>query len=107
MEACRYGRWSPARRYHTRLWQWELAHVAPLVQLGHRHAIVGNALRSLSGFLVEGADTRAPYYPIAAELQSRHKADFESYWANELAEEPLLNGAPRRYANRIAAVANA
>lgn len=107
MDACRNGQWAQAISYHKRLWQWELTYVAPLVRLGHRHAIVGKALRLLSGFLVEGDATRAPYYPIAAELQSRLKADFESYWANELAEEPLLNAAPRRSANRIAAVANA
>lgn len=107
MDACRDGRWSDAITYHKRLWQWELAHVAPLVKLGHRHAIVGKALRLLSGFLVEGAATRAPYYPIAAELQPRLKSAFDAYWAEELAEEPLIKAARHEPSCRIAAVADA
>jgi dihydrodipicolinate synthase/N-acetylneuraminate lyase len=107
MDACQNGEWSKAVAYHTRLWQWELAHVVPLVRLGHRHAIVGKALRLLSGFLVEGSATRAPYYPIAAELQAQLKSEFDAYWAEELAEETLFRGGATRAAEKMTAVAEA
>lgn len=95
MDLCLNGQWSQAANYHKKLSQWELEYVAPVVDAGHRHAVVGRALRLLSGFLIEGTDTRAPYYPIAARLQSQLKSDFETFWAGELREEPFLVAKPR------------
>ncbi len=91
MDACMVGRWQEAVACHKKLWLWELQHVAPLERAGHRHGIVSRALGMVSGFLVEGGETRAPYYPISPELLSRLKSDFEMYWVDELRQESFRN----------------
>ncbi len=87
MDACLSGRWTEAATCHKKLWQWELDHVAPLKDAGHRHGIIGRALGALSGFLLEGASPRGPYYPVSSELQKTLISAFDSFWAEELQQE--------------------
>jgi hypothetical protein len=68
----------------VKLWKWERTHIAPLRQAGHRHAIVGKARAALSGFLEDSGRTRAPYYPVDAQLQAVLKRAFDAFWADEV-----------------------
>jgi dihydrodipicolinate synthase/N-acetylneuraminate lyase len=89
MDVCQSGEWDAARAAHVKLMQWELTHIAPLRQAGHLHAIIGRARAALSGFLEDSGGTRAPYYPIAPEMQEQLQRAFNDYWADELAAEAL------------------
>ena len=87
MDACVAEDWSVAVACHKKLIQWEDEHVTPLEGAGHRHGIVGRALGELSGFLVAGCPTRAPYYPIPRQLQAQLQSAFDAFWADEIRQE--------------------
>jgi len=84
VDACTGGDWETAWRMQRKLWKWECTHIAPLRQAGHRHAIVGKARAALSGFLEDSGWTRAPYYPVDAQLQAALKRAFDAFWADEI-----------------------
>ncbi len=87
MDACAAGDWLAAAAYQKKLVRWECEHVTPLLDVGHRHGIIGKSLRALSGFLVEGGSTRAPYSPVSTQLQAQLQSAFDSFWADELRKE--------------------
>ena len=87
MDACLAQDWSAASAYHKKLIQWQCEHVVPLLNAGYRHGIVGRALGELSGFLVAGSDTRAPYQPVSVQLQTQLQSAFDSFWADEIRQE--------------------
>jgi dihydrodipicolinate synthase/N-acetylneuraminate lyase len=89
MDACLAQDWSAASTYHKKLIQWQCEHVAPLLNAGYRHGIVGRALGELSGFLVAGCATRAPYYPVPIQLQTQLQSAFDAFWPDEIRQEYL------------------
>ena len=87
MDACVAEDWCSAVACHKKLIRWEDEHVTPLLDAGHRHGIVGRALGELSGFLVAGCPTRAPYYPIPVQLQAQLQSAFDVFWKDEIRQE--------------------
>jgi dihydrodipicolinate synthase/N-acetylneuraminate lyase len=85
-DACAAKRWDEARTSHLKLLEWELKHIAPLRAAGHLHGIVGRARGALTGFLQHSHSTRAPYYPVSDELQSKLQRVFDEFWAEEVNE---------------------
>ena len=87
MDACMVGDCSVAAASHKKLIQWECEHVAPLLDAGYRHGIIGRALGELTGFLVAGNPTRAPYGPVSTQLQAQLQSAFDTFWADEIRQE--------------------
>lgn len=90
MDACLAQDWSVAAAYHKKLIQWQCEHVTPLLDAGYRHGIVGRSLGALSGFLVEGSSTRAPYGPVSTQLQKELQSVFDLFWVDEIRQEEFV-----------------
>jgi hypothetical protein len=95
MDACLAGDWDFGRRCHQKLMQFELDHITPLRTAGHLHGIISKARASLSGFLEDNGQTRAPYYPVSSEQVAMLQQAFDRVWKEEIERESfnkLLEG---------------
>jgi 4-hydroxy-tetrahydrodipicolinate synthase len=84
VNACLTRDWDTAWQMQVKLLKWERTYIARVRAAGHRHGIVGKTRAALTGFLEDTGYTRAPYYPVEAELQDWLKQAFDQFWGDEI-----------------------
>ncbi len=89
-ELAERGLWKEAMDRQKKLICWESQSTKLLVARGHNHAILGKARASFTGAIIDSGLTRAPYNPADAGLIQQLKSQFQSFWAQEMAEEQNL-----------------
>jgi dihydrodipicolinate synthase/N-acetylneuraminate lyase len=91
VDLCESREWEAAMRMQRKFNLWESTCVEPHVRRGYLHGIIGKARTAASGFLEDDGYTRAPYQPMPAGDVKQLAADFKKWWADELAEEMLID----------------
>lgn len=91
VDLCLAGEWDLASQMQRKFIAWEVECVAPLVQQGYLHGIVGKARCVASRFLEDAGHTRAPYQAVPAAAIEQLSRDFHQWWSSELSEENWVN----------------
>ena len=86
VDFCQQRRWEEAMCMQLKFNRWESECVAPLVDKGYLHGIIGKARGAITGFLEDEGYTRPPYRPVPAEEIQELTTDFRVWWKEELAK---------------------